>query len=57
MKFHNISDEQAIHLLMLINSGNKKHLSATYFKKFKVKITLLSSIEKLYSYNLYCLFY
>lgn len=57
MKLHIISDEQAIHLLMLINSGNKKHLSATYLKKFKVKITLLSSIEKLYSYNLYCLFY
>lgn len=54
MELHNISGEQAIYLLML--SQEIKNVSATY-KKFKVKITLLNSMEKLYSHNLYYLLY
>ena len=57
MKLHDISGEQAIYVLMLTNSGNKKCLSATYLKQFKVKISLLSYMKKLYSYNPYCLLY
>lgn len=44
MKVRNISGEQAIYVLILTEEI-KKMWSATYSKQFKVKMSLLSSME------------